>query len=30
MEVVVKGNEEELVSFFQSTGAIEVKVVDKH
>ena len=29
MEVGVHGNEEELVSFFQSTGAIEVKVIEK-
>jgi hypothetical protein len=26
MEVAVNDNEEELVSFFQSTGAVEVKV----
>ena len=30
MEVGVHGNEEELVSFFTSTGAVEVKVVEKH
>jgi len=30
MEVAVNNNEEELVSFFQSTGAVEVKVIDKH
>ena len=30
MEVGVHGNEEELVSFFKSTGAVEVKVIDKH
>ncbi|MEC5164329.1 hypothetical protein RCH18_000045 [Flavobacterium sp. PL11] len=30
MEVAVRDNEAELVSFFQSTGAIEVKVIDKH
>ena len=30
MEVAVKGNEEEMVSFFQNTGAVEVKVIDKH
>ena len=30
MEVGVHGNEEELVSFFQSTGAVEVKVIEKH
>jgi hypothetical protein len=29
MEVGVHGNEEELVSFFQNTGAIEVKVIEK-
>nr|WP_298659666.1 DUF3341 domain-containing protein [uncultured Flavobacterium sp.] len=29
MEVGVQGNEEELVSFFQNTGAIEVKVIEK-
>jgi len=30
MEVAVRDNEEELISFFQNTGAIEVKVIDKH
>lgn len=30
MEVAVSHNEEELVSFFQNTGAVEVKVIDKH
>jgi hypothetical protein len=30
MEVAVNGNEEELISFFQGTGAVEVKVIDKH
>ena len=30
MEVGVHGNEEELVSFFTNTGAVEVKVVEKH
>jgi len=30
MEVGVHGNEEELVSFFTSTGAVEVKVIEKH
>ena len=30
MEVGVHGNEEELVSFFKNTGAVEVKVIDKH
>ena len=30
MEVAVHDNEEELVSFFQSTGAVEVKVIEKH
>ncbi len=30
MEVAVKGNEDEMVSFFQKTGAVEVKVIDKH
>lgn len=29
MEVSVGNNEEELISFFQSTGAIEVKVIEK-
>jgi len=29
MEVGVHGNEEELVSFFQHTGAVEVKVIEK-
>jgi hypothetical protein len=30
MEVAVRDNEEELISFIQNTGAIEVKVIDKH
>ena len=30
MEVGVRDNEEELITFFQNTGAIEVKVIDKH
>jgi hypothetical protein len=30
MEVGVHGNEEELVSFFKNTGAVEVKVIEKH
>jgi hypothetical protein len=30
MEVAVNGNEEQLISFFQSTGAVEVKVIEKH
>ena len=30
MEVGIHGNEEELVSFFTNTGAVEVKVVEKH
>ena len=30
MEVAVNNNETELTSFLQSTGAIEVKVVEKH
>ena len=30
MEVAVRDNEEELISFFQSTCAIEVKVIDKN
>jgi hypothetical protein len=30
MEVGIHGNEEELVSFFKNTGAVEVKVVEKH
>ena len=30
MEVSVNNNEEELVSFFQNTGAVEVKVIEKH
>lgn len=29
MEVGVHGNEEELVSFFKNTGAVEVKVIEK-
>lgn len=30
MEVAVSGNEEEMISFFKNTGAVEVKVIDKH
>lgn len=30
MEVAINNNEEELVSFFQNTGAVEVKVIEKH
>ncbi|WP_035677276.1 DUF3341 domain-containing protein [Flavobacterium limnosediminis] len=30
MEVAVSGNEEDMVSFFKNTGAVEVKVIDKH
>ena len=30
MEVAVKNNEVELISFFQNTGAVEVKVIEKH
>ncbi len=30
MEVSVNNNEKELISFFESTGAVEVKVIDKH
>ena len=30
MEVSIHDNEKELVSFFKSTGAVEVKVIEKH
>jgi len=30
MEVVVEGNEDELVSFLESTGTVEIKVTEKH
>ncbi|MGV9003079.1 DUF3341 domain-containing protein [Flavobacterium sp.] len=30
MEIAVNNNEEELLRFFSETGAVEVKVVDKH
>ncbi|NUY81587.1 DUF3341 domain-containing protein [Flavobacterium sp. MAH-1] len=30
MEVAVKGDESEMVSFFEKTGAVEVKVIEKH
>ena len=30
MEVVINDNEKELVSFFENTGAVEVKVIEKH
>ena len=29
MEVSVKDNEEEMINFFKSTGAVEVKLIDK-
>ncbi|HEU4496758.1 MAG TPA: DUF3341 domain-containing protein [Flavobacterium sp.] len=30
MEIAVHGDEDEMVSFFQNTGAVEVKVIEKH
>jgi len=30
MEVSLNGNEEEMINFFKETGAVEVKVIDKH
>ena len=30
MEVALHGSEEDMVSFFKNTGAVEVKVIDKH
>lgn len=30
MEIAVNNNQEELVSFFKNTGAVEVKVIEKH
>jgi len=30
MEVVVHGDEQEMISFFEKTGAVEIKVVEKH
>ncbi|MDO9274889.1 MAG: DUF3341 domain-containing protein [Lutibacter sp.] len=30
MEVVVEGNEEELISFLEKTGTVEIKVTEKH
>ncbi|MGB5384427.1 MAG: DUF3341 domain-containing protein, partial [Lutimonas sp.] len=30
MEVALHGNEDELTSFLKETGAIEIKVADKH
>ena len=30
MEVSVNNNEDELSSFLKNTGAIEIKVIDKH
>lgn len=30
MEVSLNGNEEEAIEFFKNTGAVEVKVIDKH
>jgi len=30
MEVALHGNEQEMVQFFEKTGAVEIKVVDKH
>lgn len=30
MEVTVNGDEQEMINFFKETGAVEVKVIDKH
>ena len=30
MEVAVSGNEADMVTFFKNTGAVEVKLIDKH
>ena len=30
MEVAVSGNEDDMVAFFEKTGAVEVKVIEKH
>ncbi len=30
MEVAVNGNENDMVAFFEKTGAVEVKVIEKH
>jgi len=30
MEVSVSGDEEAMVAFFKNTGAVEVKVIEKH
>ena len=30
MEVTVDGNEEELISFLEKTGTVEIKVTEKH
>jgi hypothetical protein len=30
MEVAVHGDEQKMIEFFQNTGAVEIKVVDKH
>ena len=30
MEVAVHGDENEMIKFFQNTGAVEVKLIDKH
>ncbi len=30
MEITVNNNEEELIAFFQNTGAVEVKLIEKH
>lgn len=30
MEVAVSGNENDMIAFFESTGAVEVKVIEKH
>jgi len=30
MEVAVHGDEQEMISFFEKTGAVEIKVVEKH
>ena len=30
MEVILDGDEKEMTSFFEKTGAIEIKITEKH
>jgi hypothetical protein len=30
MEVIIDGNEDELIAFLEKTGTVEIKVTEKH